>query len=164
MKMFIFLFILIAAFFTYIFTAGGKSEPIYTEPRNVAEIPTLEEIEAAVLNEPTTQTDHKHSSYNTLSETDSSRVHQNTIYDTTTPPIPEYMTFDKFQALLLEINPYYPKSAITLNLPLSSVIRTKSERETFRQKMLHDFHLSEQQVEQLMQEDKLIWDWINLLR
>ena len=61
--------------------------------------------------------------------------YMHSLYKLSTPSIPENMTFDRFKALLVQINPYYPQSAITLNLPLSSVIRTPKEKEQFREKV-----------------------------
>ncbi|RUM63434.1 MAG: hypothetical protein DSZ05_08675 [Sulfurospirillum sp.] len=120
------------------------------------QIPTLEQLEESAETDFSEDFD--------LSEQRSSSLEQTNIYSADTPPIPENMTFDKFESILLEINPYYPKSAITLNLPLSSVIRTEAEKAAFREKMQHDFHLPESKIDQLMKQHKLIWDWINLLR
>ena len=157
MKTFIFLLIVIVALFSYIFTSGGNNIPSQQQPESIiTQVPTLEMIEespqhnyASELNSGTAYTDN---------------LDEDMIYNSKTPSIPEYMTFDKFKAILLEINPYYPKSAITLNLPLSSVIRTKQEREAFREKMQNDFHLPVSEIDQMMQQNKLIWDWINRLR
>ncbi len=157
MKTFIFLLILIVAFFSYIFTSGGNNVPSQREPKLVMQqAPTLEMIEESAKNHASEEPNP------TTIYTDS--LDEDILYNSKTPSIPEYMTFDKFEAILLEINPYYPKSAITLNLPLSSVIRTRREKEAFREKMRNDFHLPEKEINQMMQQNKLIWDWINRLR
>lgn len=157
MKMFIFLLILIVAFFSYIFTSGGNNVVSQREPAPlVQQVPTLEMIEESA---------EKHSSEDpTPAAPYSDDQDEDILCDSKTPSIPEYMTFDRFEAILLEINPYYPKSAITLNLPLSSVIRTKREKEAFREKMQNDFHLPAEEIDQMMQQKRLIWDWINRLR
>ncbi len=157
MKTFIFLLILIVAFFSYIFTSGGNSVPSQRQPETVMQqAPTLEMIEESAENH-ASEDPNPAATYTDGSDED-------ILYDSKTPSIPEYMTFDKFEAILLEINPYYPKSAITLNLPLSSVIRTRREKEAFREKMQNDFHLPAKEIDQMMEQNKLIWDWINRLR
>jgi len=158
MKTFIFLLILIASFFSYIFTVGSNRVPSQGQPELVMQqTPTLEIIE-------------KESAYNEISEevqiyeNANDTLTANNFDSLETPSIPESMTFDTFSTILCQINPYYPKHAITLNLPLSSVIRTEEEKEAFRKKMQNDFHLPAKEIDQMMQQNKLIWDWINRLR
>jgi hypothetical protein len=166
MKTFIFLLILIIAFFTYIFTANSNNSNSDNQNKQVRSViqqqPTLEILEDSMSHESIEKP--KIENIYSITNEDLPNPDMDSLYKSDTPSIPENMTFDKFKAVLIQINPYYPESAITLNLPLSSVIRTPKEKQLFRKKMKEDFHLSETQIDYLLKKNKLIWDWINLLR
>jgi hypothetical protein len=162
MKTFIFLFILIIAFFAYIFTANNTNNQNKQVRSVIQQQPTLEILEDSMLSESINKPKIE-DIYSTTNE-DILDSQTDSLYHSSTPSIPENMTFDEFKAVLIQINPYYPEGAITLNLPLSSVIRTPKEKQQFRKKMKENFHLSETQIDYLLKENKLIWDWINLLR
>jgi len=159
MKTFIFLLILIVAFFVYIFTADTKSNAQVPSSDNTPAVLTLEEVE-------TSQTLPEQPQIEDVPMTDSTTppTPKELFVEEEPPSIPEYMTFDRFEDILLEVNPHYPKSAITLNLPMNSIIRTKEEKQRFKEKVISTFHLSESEVENYMKENKIIWDWINKLR
>ena len=162
MKTFIFLFMVIMAFFIYIFTgnAGTKVKQPVSTPKTDA-LPTLDDIESEMEKTAPFETTASViiSKQQAISAPDTEPFNESAI-----PPISEHLTFDQLKNILLVCNPYYPKSSITLNTPVASILRTKAEKETFKSKIANTFHLNSREVEHYMQKNKLLWDWVNLLQ
>ena len=163
MKTFIFLFVLVAIFFTYIFVANDRTAPATGgEPQPETEEPTLELLESQSDMPQLFESDSVWPQSSQTAPDEISRT--DTFIDNATPSIPESMTFDQFTEILHRVNPHYPKSAITLDLPMHAIIRTKEEKARFKAEIIRTFHMSESTVEKYMQKNRLVWDWINLFR
>ena len=166
MKSFVFLFILVAIFFTYIFVINNHTSHVTinkTQPET--ERPTLELLESQSNMPHTPQFFENDPIWSQPSETIPDNISQtNTFTGNATPSIPESMTFDQFTEILHRVNPHYPKSAITLDLPMHAIIRTKEEKAHFKAEIARTFHMPESTVETYMQKNRLVWDWINLFR
>ncbi len=186
MKTFIFLLILIVALFGYIFfyasAPQSTDEIVEAQP-----VPTLERIEpndtsAAIDEEITELVPAKHPE-NTQYVKQNNRTERETeiINDAPTQkkqalnrirandsqkltPIQEDMTFMQLKEIIARINPKYPQDSITLDTPMRSLLRNDSQREAFVQEIARNFHINHAQLTHYMARNRLLWDWVNMLR
>ncbi len=155
MKTFIFLIILIVAFFSYIFMFSPKTQKaIPQQQKPKIEIANLESFEQSVYEK--ARKKPKLTSQNLEEIADlSSNAPQ---------PISEQMTFDLLKKIIHLINRHYPDQLITLNTPMRTLIRTPKERALFQQKVTATFNITQKDAQKYMQKNKLLWDWVNVLQ
>lgn len=140
MKTFIFIFILVAGFFYYLFTNNNSYES--TTNSNL-----LEDLERQ-NNIDTDQEISEYTSHSSEAPTE----------------IPEDQTFDTIKNILKEASGHKYASNITLNSRITSYLYTLNSQEQFKQNISSSFNLTYDEVEKKFKENKLVWDWVNDLQ
>lgn len=177
MKTFIFLLIVIIGLFAYIlFYSSAQTE-------RIEEIPSLEKvekIEREILhtveqdtpNKIESKTDMKrrlpqHTDTTVPSDTTdmhSMLTHSAESADETLSPISENITYEQLRAIVTESNPRYPKALITLDSPMRSLLPDDETKALFKAHIAETFHLNDEQIEHAMKKNRILWDWVNMLR
>ncbi len=182
MKTFIFLLILIIALFGYIFyTPAQQSTEKITEEQSA---PTLEAVESdnttdtieeemehlRKSNKPGKEEPQAQSSKRSEKSTDESfrltkniQTQQGTA-NGTLPSIQEDITFVRIKEIIQRVNPHYPQSLIALNTPVASLLPAQSQKEAFEEEIASHFNINIAQVKHYMSKNRLLWDWVNMLR
>ncbi len=141
MKLFIFILILVGAFFYYLFFSDSINHKF--ENNSTA----LEDFEKDY----NLKTENEIKEYTSLS---------NQIPDS----IPEDQTFETIKNLLVKASGRTYSSNITLNTKIRSYLYTINAREEFKQGISSAFNLSYDEVDKKFRENKLVWDWVNQLK
>ncbi len=79
-------------------------------------------------------------------------------------PISEDIAFEQVAEIILQINPCYRKEWITLNSSMYTLLPDSSAREAFAQKIARKLHLSDREREEAMRKNRILWDWVIMLR
>lgn len=179
MKTFIFLLILIVALFGYIFfyasAPQSTDEIVEAQP-----VPTLERVEpndtSAAIDEEITELVPVPAKQNNRTERETEIIddapsqkkqalnHIRANGSQKLTPIQEDMTFMQLKEIIARINPKYPQDSITLDTPMRSLLRNDSQREAFVQEIARNFHINHAQLTHYMTRNRLLWDWVNMLR
>lgn len=172
MKTFIFLLIAIVALFGYIFFTPSPQDH-EEEIVPVAPAVTLASVEP---NETTDTIDTEMADTEMALLKNRMQRHATTPArtaptDTTSPvvkndlpAIQEDMTFLELRGIVHRINPDYPRHLITLDTPMRTLLPTRSEQEAFVEAIGRQFHLNASQTKHYMTKNRLLWDWVNMLR
>ncbi len=155
MKTFIFLTILIIAFFSYIFMfTPSTQKAISKQQQPKIEIANLENFEKSVYEKA-----------NKRPKLTSQNLEEIADLSSNSPqPISEQMTFDLLKKIIHLINIHYPDKLITLNTPMHRLLRTPKEKALFEQKVIATFNIKQSEVKRYMKKNKLLWDWVNVLQ
>ena len=160
MKTFIFLFIVIFGLFFYIFFYAPVDNRRHTPPH----IGTIEHISSSTKERVSTL----HENTDTITLTTSDTKAANALFQSEKPSaIPEDLTFEDLKALIIEINPHYPKSLIALNSRMHSLLPTQNMQQRFIDHIQsrYQFPLDDTAtLQEHFRKHRLLWDWVNLLR
>ena len=162
MKTFIFLFILLIAFFIYLFMYAPPHKDKKIEDPTIANSLTLDAIEKKVREikeigqeEPV---DKKEYSF-------SENLRKSVVYqENYAKPISENVTFDTLVEIISKIKPNILKESVTLNTPMNLLLTSKEQKERFAEKIADTFKLSDTKTRELMKKNRLLWDWVNTLQ
>ena len=156
MKTFIFLIIIIIAFFSYIFMFSSDSGThIQPTPESMeTEMTNLESFEKSVYERAEKKPRLTSQNLEEIVELSGEKAQ----------PISEQMTFDLLTKIIRQINQHYPQNLITLNTPMHSLLRTQEQKTLFKEKVIASFGIKANKVDKYMQKNKLLWDWVNVLQ
>jgi hypothetical protein len=170
MKTFIFLLLVIIGLFGYIlFYTNAQTDR--AKMKKTPSLDKIEQLESEVLQQADTYRNNSTAVSTPSTATGSEHLDTTDMHTVLSPkeekrlaPISENVTFEQLQAIIVESNPRYPKSLITLNSYMRSLLPNDESRSLFKAKIAQTFHLSDAQIEEAMQKNRLLWDWVNLLR
>jgi len=141
MKTFIFLFIIVMGFFSFIFFYNDyKTEQEESEAMSSS----LEELEKTQNLEIQKEVEE----YASLSKEEPTEI-------------PEEQVFDTIKNILSDASDRTYTQNITLSTRIDSYLYTQTSKDDFKNGISAAFNIDFDKVEKLYEKNKLVWDWVN---
>ncbi len=141
MKTFIFLFIIVMGFFSFIFFYNDYK---VEQEESEAILKSLEEIEKA-------------ENLETLKEV----TEYTSLVNEEPTEIPQEQVFDTIKNILTDASDRIYTQNITLSTKIDSFLYTQASKNQFKEGVSTAFNINLDEVEKLYTKNRLVWDWVN---